>query len=116
MFTRKGVIVVDKAVAPDEERLLELASDAGAEDLNDSESSWEIVTEPQDLRAVQQALVQAGVGAESSELSMVPQTTIPVDGGEARSVLQLIEALEDLDDVQNVYANFDIPEEVMASL
>jgi YebC/PmpR family DNA-binding regulatory protein len=116
MFTRKGVIVVDKAVAPDEDRLLELASEAGAEDLNDSESSWEIVTEPQDLRAVQRALEQAGVSTESVELSMVPQTTIPVDGGEARAVLQLIEGLEELDDVQSVYANFDIPEEVMASL
>jgi YebC/PmpR family DNA-binding regulatory protein len=116
MFTRKGVIVVDKAAAPDEERLLELASEAGAEDLNDAESSWEIVTDPQGLRPVQQALERSGVGIESAELSMVPQTTIPVDGGEARSVLQLIEGLEELDDVQNVYANFDIPEEVMASL
>src|SRR5919198_1531373 len=93
MFTRKGVIVVDKSAAPDEERLLELASEAGAEDLNDAESSWEVVTEPQDLRAVQQALEGEGVGVESAELSMVPQTTIPVDGGEARSVLQLIEGL-----------------------
>jgi YebC/PmpR family DNA-binding regulatory protein len=116
MFTRKGVIVVDKAGAPAEDRLLELASEAGAEDLNDSESSWEIVTEPQALPAVQRVLEQAGVDMESVELSMVPQTTIPVDGGEARSVLQLIEGLEELDDVQSVYANFDIPEEVMASL
>ena len=116
MFQRKGVLVVEKAVAPDEERLLEAALEGGAEDLRDAESSWEIVTAPQDFRAVQQALEAAGVPVLSAEISMLPTTSIPVDGGEARQVLQLIEALEDLDDVQNVYANFDIPEEVMASL
>jgi YebC/PmpR family DNA-binding regulatory protein len=116
MFQRKGVIVVEKSVAPDEERLLELALDGGAEDLRDSESSWEIVTGPQDFKAVETELRGAGVQVFSAEISMIPTTTIPVGGGEARQVLQLIEALEELDDVQNVYANFDIPEEVMASL
>jgi YebC/PmpR family DNA-binding regulatory protein len=115
-FTRKGVIVVEKSVAPDEERLLELALEGGAEDLRDSESSWDIITSPQDFRSVQTALGSAGVPVFSAELSMVPQSTIAVDGSEATQVLRLIEALEDLDDVQNVYANFDIPEEVMASL
>jgi YebC/PmpR family DNA-binding regulatory protein len=116
MFTRKGVIVVEKSAAPDDERLLELALEAGAEDLNDSESSWEIVTDPSALAAVRDALRTAGVEIFSAELTMLPQSAIPVDGGEARRVLQLIEALDDLEDVQNVYANFDIPEEVMASL
>jgi YebC/PmpR family DNA-binding regulatory protein len=116
MFQRKGVIVVEKSVAPDEERLLELALEGGAEDLRDSESSWEIVTAPQDFKAVESALRDAGVQAFSAEISMIPTTTIPVGGGEAKQVLQLIDALEELDDVQNVYANFDIPEEVMASL
>jgi len=116
MFTRKGVIVVDKSAAPDVERLLELALEAGAEDLNDSESSWEIVTDPAALAAVRDALREAGIEVFSAELTMLPQSTIPVDGGEARRVLQLIDALEDLEDVQNVYANFDIPEEIMASL
>jgi YebC/PmpR family DNA-binding regulatory protein len=116
MFTRKGVIVVEKVAAPDVERLLELALEAGAEDLNDSESSWEIVTEPAVLAPVRDALREAGLEIFSAELTMQPQSTIPVDGGEARTVLQLIDALEDLEDVQNVYANFDIPEEVMASL
>jgi YebC/PmpR family DNA-binding regulatory protein len=115
-FTRKGVIEVDKAVAPDEERLLEIALEGGAEDLHDSESTWEIVTAPQDFRSVQAALDAAGVRVVASELSMLPQSTIPVTGAEAGHVLRLIDALEDLDDVQNVYANFDIPEEVMASL
>ena len=116
MFQRKGVIVVEKAVAPDEERLLEVALEGGAEDLSDSESSWDIITAPQDFKAVQSALEDSGVQVFSAEISMVPTTTIPVGGTEARHVLQLIEALEDLDDVQSVYANFDIPEEVMASL
>jgi YebC/PmpR family DNA-binding regulatory protein len=116
MFTRKGVIVVDKSAAPDDERLLEQALDAGAEDLNDSESSWEIVTDPSALAAVRDALRAADIGISSAELTMLPQSTIPVDGGEARRVLQLLDALEELEDVQNVYANFDIPEEVMASL
>ncbi len=115
-FTRKGVIVVEKVLAPDEERLLEIAVDGGAEDLRDSESSWDVVTAPQDFKAVQTALETAGVPVYSADLSMEPQSTIPVDGAEATQVLRLIEALEDLDDVQNVYANFDIPEEVMASL
>jgi YebC/PmpR family DNA-binding regulatory protein len=116
MFTRKGVIVVEKSAAPDDERLLELALEAGAEDLNDSESSWEIVTDPAALGTVRDALRAAGIETASAELTMLPQSTIPVDGGEARRVLQLIDALEDLEDVQSVYANFDIPEEVMASL
>jgi YebC/PmpR family DNA-binding regulatory protein len=116
MFQRKGVIVVDKALAPDEENLLELALEGGAEDLHDEGSSWDIVTAPHDFKAVEGALQRAGVAVESSEISMIPTTTIPVDGGDARHVLQLIDTLEELDDVQNVYANFDIPEAVMASL
>ncbi|MDQ3210372.1 MAG: YebC/PmpR family DNA-binding transcriptional regulator [Actinomycetota bacterium] len=116
MFTRKGVVVVDKAMAPDEERLLEIVMEAGAEDLRDSESSWDIISDPAAFKQVRDALEAAGVEAISAEISMVPQSTIPVDGGEAKQVLNLIESLEDLDDVQSVYANFDIPEEVMASL
>ena len=115
-FTRKGLVVVDKDLAPDEDRLLELALEAGAEDLRDAESSWEIVTDPQDFKAVQAALESAGVTVESAELTMLPQSSVPVEGGEARQVLNLIESLEDLDDVQAVYANFDISEELMASL
>jgi YebC/PmpR family DNA-binding regulatory protein len=116
MFTRKGLIVVEKSAAPDEERLLEQALDAGAEDVKDAESSWEIVTEPTDLARVRDALRADGTELFSAELTMLPQSTIPVDGAEARKVLQVIETLDDLEDVQSVYANFDIPEEVMASL
>ena len=116
MFARKGVVVVEKSTVPDEERLLELTLEAGAEDMRDAESSWEIVTVPTALAAVRDAIRSAGFDVFSAELTMLPQSTIPVDGGEAKKVLQMIEALEDLEDVQNVYANFDIPEEVMASL
>jgi YebC/PmpR family DNA-binding regulatory protein len=115
-FTRKGVIVVEKASAPDEERLLEIALEGGAEDLRDSESSWDIITAPKDFTAVQGVLAAADVPVFTAELSMEPQATIAVEGSEATAVLRLVEALEDLDDVQNVFANFDISEEVMAAL
>jgi YebC/PmpR family DNA-binding regulatory protein len=114
-FTRKGVIVVEKSAVPDEERLLEIALDGGAEDVRDSESSWDIIAAPQDFRAVRASLESAGVEVFSAELSMVPQSSIAVEGGEAKQVLQLIDVLEELDDVQNVYANFDISEEMMAN-
>jgi YebC/PmpR family DNA-binding regulatory protein len=116
MFSRKGVVVVEKALAPGEEQLLELALEGGADDLVDAESSWDIISDPQAFKRVKEALEGAGVEVFSAEISMVPGSTIPVDGGEAKQVLNLIEALEELEDVQNVYANFDIPEEVMASL
>jgi YebC/PmpR family DNA-binding regulatory protein len=116
MFVRKGLIQIEKSAAPDEDTLLELALEAGAEDLNDSESTWEITTDPSALASVRDAIDEAGVPMLSAELTMVPQSTIPVEGGQARQVLALLEALEDLDDVQSVHANFDIPEAVMAEL
>ncbi len=116
MFVRRGLIEVDKDMAPDEDRLLELTLEAGAEDLRDSESSWDIITDAVNLKAVSAVLEQAGIPVSSAEITMLPQTAVPVDGGEARQVLGLIESLEDLDDVQNVYANFDISEDIMASL
>jgi YebC/PmpR family DNA-binding regulatory protein len=116
MFVRKGLIQIEKPAAPDEDTLLELALEAGAEDLNDSESTWEITTDPSALASVRDAIDEAGVPMLSAELTMVPQSTIPVEGGQARQVLALLEALEDLDDVQSVHANFDIPEAVMAEL
>ncbi len=114
MFQRKGVLLVDKEVAPDEERVLEVVLEAGADDLRDAESQWEIVTEPTAFGAVRDALKAAGIPPASAELTMVPQNTVPVQGSQAKAVLNLIEALEDLDDVQAVHSNFDIPEEVLA--
>lgn len=116
MFARKGSIQIEKDAAPDEERLLEIALEAGAEDLNDAESTWEITSDPASFAAVRDAIDAAGIPMLSAELTMLPQSTIPVEGGQAKQVLALLEALEELDDVQNVYANFDIPESVMAEL
>jgi YebC/PmpR family DNA-binding regulatory protein len=114
MFDRRGLITLDKATAPDEERLLEIIVEEGADDLRDSGDQWEIVTEPDALGRVRAALDSAGVQVSSGELTMLPQTGIPVGKDKAESVLRLIEALEDLDDVQSVYSNFDIPEEILA--
>jgi transcriptional/translational regulatory protein YebC/TACO1 len=114
MFDRRGLITLDKVTAPDEERLLEIIVEEGADDLRDSGDQWEIVTEPDALGRVRTALESAGVQVSSGELTMLPQTDIPVGKDKAESVLRLIEALEDLDDVQSVYSNFDIPEEILA--
>jgi YebC/PmpR family DNA-binding regulatory protein len=116
MFSRKGSIQIEKDRAPDEDRLLEIALEAGADDLADSESTWEITCEPGAFGSVRDAIGAAGIPMLSAELTMLPTTTVPVEGAQARQVLALLEALEDLDDVQNVYANFDIPESVMAEL
>jgi YebC/PmpR family DNA-binding regulatory protein len=116
MFQRKGVILVDKDAAPEEDRLLEVVLEAGADDLRDAESQWEIVTEPVAFNAVKQALQDAGIEPATAELTMVPQSTIPLDGGKARAVLALVDALEELEDVLAVHANFDIPEEVLAEV
>jgi YebC/PmpR family DNA-binding regulatory protein len=116
MFQRKGVIQIEKEVAPDEEGLLEIALDAGAEDLADGESTWEIRTDPIALARVRDVIAAARVPVLSAELTLLPQTTVAVEGSQARQVLALLEALEDLDDVQNVYANFDISEAVLAEM
>jgi YebC/PmpR family DNA-binding regulatory protein len=116
MFQRKGVIQIEKTAAPEEERLLEVALEAGAEDLADAESTWEIRTDPTSLVQVRDAIDAAGISMLSAELTMLPQNTVPVEGAQAKQVLALLEALEDLDDVQNVYANFDISDSVLAEM
>ena len=114
MFDRRGLIVLDKATSPVEDKLLEIIVEVGADDLSDAGDQWEIVTEPEALHAVRKALEDAGVQVASSELTMLPQSGVPVGRDKAESVLRLIEALEDLDDVHAVYSNFDIPEEILA--
>ena len=114
LFARKGVILVEKESAPDEDALMEVVLDAGADDLVDSESHWEITTDPGAFTAVREALAKAGLRIASAELTMVPTSTVPLKGAQAKMLLTLIDSLEDLDDVQAVYANFDIPEEVLA--
>jgi YebC/PmpR family DNA-binding regulatory protein len=115
-FERKGVLLIDKVGAPDEERLLELILDAGAEDLGDEGDQWRVTTDPGGLQEVRTVLEDAGVPLASAELSMIPQATVRLEGSKARQVLTLIEALDDLDDVQSVHANFDIPDEVLAEV
>jgi YebC/PmpR family DNA-binding regulatory protein len=116
MFQRRGVVQIEKSAAPDEDKLLEIALEAGAEDLADAESTWEIRTDPTSLVQVRDAIDAAGIPMLSAELTMLPQNTVPVEGGQAKQVLALLEALEDLDDVQNVYANFDISDAVLAEM
>lgn len=115
-FDRKGLVTLDKALVPEEDRVLEVIVEAGADDLRDSGDTWEVVTEPEDVQAVRKALEDAGITVGSSDVTMLPQNMVPVDAKHAESVLRLFEALEDLDDVQDVFANFDIPEDVLAEV
>ena len=115
-FERKGVVLVDRDGAPEEDRLLEVVLDAGAEDLAVEGDQWRVTTGPGDLGAAREALEAAAVPIASADLTMVPQSTVRLEGGEARQVLNLIDALDDLDDVQAVHANFDIPDEVLAEV
>jgi len=113
-FERKGVITVPKEGLTDE-TIFEKAVEAGAEDVDTEGDMYEITTQATDLHAVSEALEEMSIATDSAELTMIPKTTIKVEGSSAGQVLRLMESLEDLDDVQNVYANFDISEEEMAA-
>jgi YebC/PmpR family DNA-binding regulatory protein len=114
-FDRKGTIVVPRSA--DEEELMLTAIDAGAEDIVDDGDSWRVITPPTELHAVRTALEGEGIGVESSDLTMVPQTTIPFDTADrAKRVLRLIDALDEHDDVQAVHANFDIPDTILETV
>jgi YebC/PmpR family DNA-binding regulatory protein len=116
MFHKKGYIVVNQAKA-DEERLMSLALDAGAEDLQVEDDNFVITSAPQDFEQVKKALTDAGIVMDVAEVTMVPQTYVKIEGAkEAAQMMRLMETLEDNDDVQNVYANFDIPDEVMSAV
>jgi len=115
MFERKGLIQVD-GTRVDEDELLGVALDAGAADMRRGEGVFEITAAPTDLDAVKRALEEGGVPIQSAEVTYVPQSTIRLDGKQAQQVLRLVEGLEELDDVQHVYANFDIPDEVMETM
>jgi YebC/PmpR family DNA-binding regulatory protein len=114
-FDKRGVIVVD-AEGVDEESLMVAALDGGAEDVDEDGSQWQITTEAGDLMAVRGALEAAGITYASAEVTMVPRTTVEPDEKEARQLLRLVDALEESDDVQDVYANFDISEEILESV
>ena len=116
MFNRKGVVLVTKISGITEDKILEHVLDAGAEDVTDLGDSFEIVSEPSDLVAVRTALQSAGIDYESADTSFLPSVSVPLDAEGAAKVFALIDAIEELDDVQNVFGNFDVSEEVMASL
>ena len=116
MFNKKGSIVFDKKAIPEEE-LIELALEAGAEDVKDEEDQFEVITPPEDFLNVKAAFDDRELKYELAEITMSPQTNVPIeDTKTAQQILRLLDALEDSDDVQNVYANFDIPDQIMESL
>jgi transcriptional/translational regulatory protein YebC/TACO1 len=116
LFTRKGVAIVPKNAGATEDDVLAAVLDAGAEEVNDLGESFEVVSDASDLRAVREALEAGGLPVESADAAWLPSVVVPLDDETAKRVLRLVEALEDLDDVQNVWANFDISDEVFAEV
>jgi YebC/PmpR family DNA-binding regulatory protein len=115
MFESKGVVMIP-AVGASEDDVFLVAADAGAEDVSASDESIEVITPPEALKAVRAALEGEGMTVESAEVTQVPKTTIRLEGADAKKVLNLIDTLEELDDVSDVYANFDIPDDVLAAV
>ncbi|MFP4070777.1 MAG: YebC/PmpR family DNA-binding transcriptional regulator [Desulfovibrionales bacterium] len=115
MFDKRGVLTFDKTKYS-EDQLLEIGLEAGAEDVIDNGDEWEIRSEPEVFSELKQAYEQAGIEVTGEELSMIPQTTIEVDRETGEKLLRLYETLDDHDDVQNVYANFDLPEELLQEM
>jgi YebC/PmpR family DNA-binding regulatory protein len=118
MFNRKGYFTIDKKEGlPSEDDLMSLALEAGAEDFKEEDGSYIIITPPEDFETLKEKFTEQNINFSTAEITMVPATTVRIeDPEEAGKVLNLLEALEEHDDVQNVYANFDIPEEIMQSL
>ena len=114
MFSKKGMIVVEKS-AVDEDKLTEIALEAGADDLSGDGDYWEIVTSPKDFEAVHEAIKKAGIKPESAEVTMVPSTYQKLEGTQANAMMRLLETLEDLDDTQNVYSNFEMDEATVSA-
>ncbi|WP_370949070.1 YebC/PmpR family DNA-binding transcriptional regulator [Amycolatopsis sp. cg5] len=115
MFNRKGVVIMPKADATEDDVLMAVL-DAGAEEVNDLDENFEIVSEATDLLPVRKALQEAGFEYDSADLTFLPSVSVPLDVDGAKKVFKLIDALEDCDDVQNVWANFDVSDEVMAEV
>ncbi|MDQ1448681.1 MAG: hypothetical protein QOC79_1652 [Actinomycetota bacterium] len=114
-FERKGIVDVDREV--DEDELLLVAADAGAEDVQDGGNTWQVTTPPTDLHAVRTAIEQAGYKVKAGDLTMIPTTVVELNKeSQAKTVLHLMEVLEDHDDVEAVYANFDIPDAVLEAV
>jgi YebC/PmpR family DNA-binding regulatory protein len=116
MFAKRGYIVIEKSKA-DEETLMAAVLDAGADDLRDDEDNWEVLTAPEAFQGVHDAVKKLGIDTASAEIAMLPQNYIKLEGKAAQSMLKLMEALDDLDDIRHVWSNFDIEEkEIEASL
>lgn len=115
MFDKKGDIILSKETI-DEDTLMEVALEAGAEDVKDQSGELEIITSPDNFETVREALDGAGISYLVAEITMIPQTTAPLDEAKASQMLKLMEKMEDNDDVQHVYANFDIPDDIMERL
>jgi YebC/PmpR family DNA-binding regulatory protein len=113
LFSRKGVVIVPKVAGVTEDDVLAAVVDRGADEVNDLGEAFEVVCEPGGLVAVRTALQDAGIDYESAEVSFVPSVAVPLQEDAARRVFRLIETLEDSDDVQNVYANYDVSDEIM---
>jgi YebC/PmpR family DNA-binding regulatory protein len=114
MFSKKGVIVIAKSAA-DEDKLTEVVLDAGADDLSDEGENWEVLTSPKEYEAVVTALKAAKITPEHAEVTMVASTYTKLDGAPATAMMRLLEAIDDLDDTQNVYSNFDMDEEAVTA-
>jgi len=115
MFTKKGYILIERAEVQEED-LMAVALDSGAEDFKSDEKNYEIITSVQGFEKVKQAIQEKGIKLQTAEITMVPSSTLKVTGNEAKQVLALVEALEEHDDVQQVYANFDIPDEILEQM
>ncbi|MFJ1754584.1 YebC/PmpR family DNA-binding transcriptional regulator [Kitasatospora sp. NPDC088134] len=116
LFNRKGVVIVPKADGVDEDKILDIVLEAGAEEVTDLGEAFEVISEATDMVAVRTALVDAGVDYDSADANFVPSMQVELDAEGARKIFKLIDALEDSDDVQNVFANFDVSDEIMAEL
>ncbi len=112
LFDRKGTMILDKSKV-DEDKIIDLAVEAGAEDIKDEDDTLEIVFAPEQFAQIKENIKKAGYPPELLELTMVPQTTVPLEEKEALQMLRLMDALEESEDVQRVYANFDITDEIM---
>jgi YebC/PmpR family DNA-binding regulatory protein len=115
MFERKSQVIIDKEQAT-EERLMDIALDAGAEDIRDEGDQWDVLSGPEAHEAVLNALQKAGIKTESAEIAMVPKNLMKLEGKSAQGMLKLSDALEEHDDVQNVYSNFDVDEKELEAM
>jgi len=114
MFQKKGYIEIDRKLEPDEDKIMGIVLDAGAQDMQTEEDVYAVTTEAKDLENIKRALEKNKIKPKSAEITMIPSTIIKIEGDAAKQVLGLVEALEEHDDVQNVYANFDIPDELIS--